>query len=99
MGGDIRYFLRKTKIINVNLRGNMEKIKEEDILLFFNKSTKNDNDSVNKTREYIILSICNSKIPPHWFLDSPNSDKWNTINTELFNFIDSITFIQKFGLI
>ena len=90
MGGDIRYFLRKTKIINVNLRGNMEKIKEEDILLFFNKSTKNDNDSVNKTREYIILSICNSKIPPHWFLDSPNSDKWNTINTELFNFIDSI---------
>ena len=90
MGGDIRYFLRKTKIINVNLRGNMEKIKEEDILLFFNKSTKNDNDSVNKTREYIILSICNSKIPPHWFLDSQNSDKWNTINTELFNFIDSI---------
>lgn len=90
MGGDIRYFLRKTKIINVNLRGNMEKIKEEDILLFFNKSTKNDNDSVNKTREYIILCLCNSKIPPHWFLDSPNSDKWNILNTELFNFIDSI---------
>ena len=90
MGGDIRYFLRKTKIINVNLRGNMEKIKEDDILLFFNKSTKNDNDSVNKTREYIILCLCNSKIPPHWFLDSPNSDKWNILNTELFNFIDSI---------
>jgi len=90
MGGDIRYFLRKTKILNVNVHGNMEKINEEDILLFFNKSNKNDNDSVNKTREYIILSLCNSKIPPHWFLDSTNSDKWNNLNSELFKFIDSI---------
>jgi hypothetical protein len=51
MGGNIRYFFRKTNIINVNLHGNMEKINESDILLFFNKSSKNDNDSSNKIRE------------------------------------------------
>jgi hypothetical protein len=96
MGGNIRYFFRKTNIINVNLHGNMEKINESDILLFFNKSSKNDNDSSNKIREYIIFCLCNFKIPPHWFIDSTNSDKWALVNSELFKFIESIN--EGYGL-
>jgi len=54
-----------------------------DILVFFNKYSKDENDKTNKLRELIIEKILNNKIPKRW-LSSP---QWYKVALRLKEFV------------
>jgi hypothetical protein len=60
-----------------------ENLTFNDISVFFDKSTKSDNDRTNKLREVIIQHILNKKIPKNWY----SSPQWFKVALRLKEFL------------
>ena len=67
----------------------------EDISHFYTKSSRKDNDSVNKLRENILVDILTGKIPAEFYLD----ERWIEIKTKLMNCLDLYGFVLKDNII
>lgn len=67
--------------------GNIKEINENDIELFYSINNKSRNDSCNKQREYILLSIVNKQIPELWLLN----EKWKNLYNKLWKFVFEIS--------
>ena len=65
-----------------NIDNNIDN-KFEDIIVFFEKNTKSNNDYINKIRESIIENILNNKIPKQWY----SSPQWFKIALKLKDFL------------
>jgi hypothetical protein len=64
-----------------------DNIKFEDILVFFEKGTKSDNDRMNKLRELIIENILNNKLPKTWY----SSPQWFKVALRLKEFVKQLS--------
>jgi hypothetical protein len=64
-----------------------ENITLGDILVFFEKGTKSDNDRNNKLRELIIENILNNKLPKKWY----SSPQWFKVALRLKEFMKQLS--------
>jgi hypothetical protein len=51
------------------------------INVFYEKSTRNENDSANKLREEVLKGVGNGTIPSEYFDNSEYGEKWKTLDT------------------
>jgi len=64
-----------------------ENLTFEDILVFFEKGTKSNNDRNNKLRELIIENILNNKLPKKWY----SSPEWFKVAFRLKEFMKELS--------
>ena len=77
-------FLSKEQLLEcMEKLGYIYNLNFEDISVFFDTSTKSNNDRVNKLRESIIEQILNKKIPKPWY----SSPQWFKVALRLKEFV------------
>ena len=61
-----------------------------DVVSFYNSSTRNTNDSINKKREDMICDLINNKVNEGYLKDNTYGRKWRSIKKNIIKFFEDI---------
>jgi len=78
------------------IKGLERRLVSSDILTFYNKSNRAENDQYNKIRECIFTNVCNI---PYFLIDDNYIEEWSYIYTLTINLLEEISGSSDFSII
>ena len=78
------------------IKGLNRSLKSEDILTFYNKSSKQQNDEFNKIRECIIANV---RVIPNFSIDEEYIEKWSYVYLITFQLLEDLSNSDNFEIV